>query len=126
MLSGGDRRSIAKSNRVRILLQKDPNLLSDVAGLANDADGLVSMRAMDLLEKLAHDHADWAQPHKRLFIGPLGDSDRWGDDGSQVAFLAATDQGHGGAATRRFRNTELCLSHRNDIESGWLVFVAHV
>lgn len=77
MLSGGDRRSIAKSNRVRTLLQKDPNLLSDLAGLANDADWLVSMRAMDLLEKLAHEHADWVQPHKRLFIGPLADSDQW-------------------------------------------------
>jgi hypothetical protein len=77
MLSGGDRRSIAKSNRVRALLQKDPNLISNLAGLANDPDGLVSMRAMDLLEKLAHEHADWVQPHKRLFIGPLADSDQW-------------------------------------------------
>ena len=77
MLSGGDRRSIAKSSRVRILLQTEPNRLSDLAGLANDADWLVSMRAMDLLEKLAHAHADWVQPHKRLFSGPLADSDQW-------------------------------------------------
>ena len=35
------------------------------------------MRALDLLEKLAHDHQDWVVPHKRLFIGPLADSDRW-------------------------------------------------
>jgi hypothetical protein len=35
------------------------------------------MRAMDLLEKLAHEHAEWVQPHKRLFIGPLADSEQW-------------------------------------------------
>ena len=77
MLSGGDRRSIAKSNRVRGLFQKDPNLISDLAGLATDPDWLVSMRAMDLLEKIAHEHAAWVQPHKRLFIGPLADSVQW-------------------------------------------------
>jgi hypothetical protein len=48
------------------------------------------------------------------------------DDGGEVSLLAATDQRHGGAATRRFRNTELRLSHRNDIEAGWLLFVAQV
>jgi hypothetical protein len=77
LLSGGDRRSIARSNRVHRQLQKDPRLVADVAGLANDADWLVSMRAMDLLEKLAREHADLVQPHKRLFIGPLAESDRW-------------------------------------------------
>jgi hypothetical protein len=48
-----------------------------VAALALDADWLVSMRALDLLEKLAHEHADWVAPHKQLFIGPLADSDKW-------------------------------------------------
>ena len=31
------------------------------------------------------------------------------DDGGEVSLLAATNQGHGGAATRRLHNTELCL-----------------
>lgn len=35
------------------------------------------MRAMDLLEKLAHERADWVQPYKQLFIGPLADSEAW-------------------------------------------------
>lgn len=35
------------------------------------------MRALDLLEKLAHDHPDWIEPHKRLFIGSLADRDEW-------------------------------------------------
>jgi len=38
---------------------------------------LVSQRALDLLEKLAHEYPDWVKPHKRLFIGSLADSDRW-------------------------------------------------
>jgi HEAT repeat protein len=54
-----------------------PERVSDLAQLAKDDDWLVSMRALDLLEKLAHDHPDWVQPHKRLFIGPLADSDQW-------------------------------------------------
>ncbi len=35
------------------------------------------MRALDLIEKLAHEHPDWIAPHKRVFIGPLADSDKW-------------------------------------------------
>jgi hypothetical protein len=38
---------------------------------------LVSQRALDLLEKLAYEHPNWVEPHKRLFIGNLADSDRW-------------------------------------------------
>jgi len=37
----------------------------------------VAQRALDLLEKLAHEHPDWIEPHKKLFIGPLADSDKW-------------------------------------------------
>lgn len=35
------------------------------------------MRAIDLLEKIAHTHADWVNPHKKLFISGLADSDKW-------------------------------------------------
>jgi hypothetical protein len=51
--------------------------MSELARLAEDADWLVSMRAMDLLEKLAHERGDLVQPYKNLFIGPLADSDKW-------------------------------------------------
>lgn len=63
--------------RARGLIASNPGRISELATLAGDSDWLVSMRAMDLLEKLAHDHPDWVQPHKRLFIGPLADSDKW-------------------------------------------------
>jgi len=51
--------------------------VSDLAALGTDPDWLVSMRAMDLLEKLAHDNAKQVEPFKELFIGPLADSDKW-------------------------------------------------
>ena len=75
-LSGGDRRGIAGSNRVRPLVERDPSLVGELAALTDDEDWLVAQRALDLLEKLAHDHPDWIAPHKKIFIGPLADSDK--------------------------------------------------
>jgi hypothetical protein len=77
LLSGGDRRSQAQSKRVRELVEREPERVPELARLATDDDWLVSMRTMDLLEKLAHEHATWVQPHRTLFIGPLADSDKW-------------------------------------------------
>jgi hypothetical protein len=77
MLSGGDRRSIARSAGARALVEQTPARVAELADLAGDRDWLVAMRAMDLLEKLAHQHPDWVRPHKRLFIGPLADSESW-------------------------------------------------
>jgi hypothetical protein len=77
LLIGGDRRSIAQSNRARALLDKNPRLVSEIAELTYDEDALVAQRALDLLEKLAHDHPDWVERYKRVFIGPQADSERW-------------------------------------------------
>ena len=77
LLSGGDRRSIAESNRVRLLIERNPSLVSELAALTADEDWLVTQRALDLLEKLAREHADWIAPHKDVFIGPLAESDKW-------------------------------------------------
>jgi HEAT repeat protein len=77
LLSGGDRRSIAQCARALKLVRADPNLVAQLARLAVDRDWLVSMRAMDLLEKLAHERPEWIEPHKHLFIGPLADSTQW-------------------------------------------------
>ncbi|MFO0723576.1 MAG: hypothetical protein U1E65_07340 [Myxococcota bacterium] len=76
-LVGGDRRSVAGSKRALSMIEAEPALVKELARLANDPDALVSMRALDLLEKLAHSDPDWVQPHKRLFIGPLADSEAW-------------------------------------------------
>ena len=77
LLTGGDRRGIAQSNRARALVEHTPALVSQLAALTGDADWLVAQRALDLLEKLAHAHADWVEPFKAVFIGPLADSDKW-------------------------------------------------
>ena len=77
LLSGGDRRSIADSNRVRLLIENNPSLVSELAALTADEDWLVTQRALDLMEKLAHEHADWIAPHKKILIGSLAASDKW-------------------------------------------------
>jgi hypothetical protein len=77
LLSGGDRRSIAGSNQVRPLVETNPSLVSELAALTADDDWLVTQRALDLLEKLAHEHPDWIEPYKQVFIGPLAASDKW-------------------------------------------------
>src|SRR5437016_2676221 len=77
MLSGGDRRGIAQSRRVRALVERDPRRVGELAALTGDGDWLVTLRALDLLEKLAHAHPDWIEPHKRILIGPLADREQW-------------------------------------------------
>ena len=76
-LTGGDRRSIARSNRVLALMRANPERMPQLVALTRDDDWLVVMRAMDLLEKLAHEHPDWVEPYKRVFIGDLADSGKW-------------------------------------------------
>jgi hypothetical protein len=77
LLSGGDRRSIAQSNRVRKMIESKPALVRHLASLTTDEDWLVALRALDLMEKLAHEHPEWIEPHKKIFIGPLASSDKW-------------------------------------------------
>jgi HEAT repeat protein len=77
LLSGGDRRSVAKADRVLDMIRADRTRVPELVELAQDRDWLVSMRAMDLLEKLAQERPDWIAPHKRVFISDLADSDKW-------------------------------------------------
>jgi hypothetical protein len=77
LLSGGDRRSIAKSNRVRAEIERNPALVSALVALTDDPDWLVISRALDLMEKLARDHPALIEPHKSIFTGPLAESDKW-------------------------------------------------
>ena len=77
LLSGGGRRGIADSAKVRAIVERQPSRVKELAGLTGDEDWLVAQRALDLLEKLAHEHPDWIEPHKKVFIGPLAGSDKW-------------------------------------------------
>jgi acyl carrier protein phosphodiesterase len=44
--------------QVLALVRTTPERVSELAELTDDGDWLVSMRALDLLEKIAHEHAD--------------------------------------------------------------------
>jgi hypothetical protein len=77
LLSDGDRRSIAQSNRALSLIRANPRLVEQLTRLAEDEDYLVAMRAMDLLEKLAHERPEWIEPHRHLFIGTMADKAQW-------------------------------------------------
>jgi len=59
------------------MIEADPSLVSELVALTADEDWLVVQRALDLVEKLAHEHPDWIAPYKKIFIGPLAVSDRW-------------------------------------------------
>jgi hypothetical protein len=77
LLVGGDRRSIARSNDALALILADGRHVGELAILTRDSDVLVVMRAMDLMEKLAHQHPDWVQRYRKLFIGPLAKHESW-------------------------------------------------
>jgi hypothetical protein len=51
--------------------------VGELGRLVHDADWLVAMRAVDLMEKLADEHPEWVQPHSGLFIGPLTEHLSW-------------------------------------------------
>lgn len=77
LLAGGDRRSIAGANRVLSIVRAQPERIHEMATLTEDEDWLVSMRALDVLEKVAHEHPDRIRPFKKILIGPLAETDRW-------------------------------------------------
>jgi len=77
LLIGADRRSLAGSKRALERVLAQPDQVTELATLTGDEDWLVGLRALDLLEKLAHRHPAWIAPHRRLFVGPLADSDKW-------------------------------------------------
>jgi hypothetical protein len=77
LLTGGDRRSISHANRARAQVEHNPSLVRELVALATDEEWLVAQRALDLLEKLAHEHPEWIESYKKVFIGPLAESDKW-------------------------------------------------
>ena len=58
-------------------MRAHPARIDELATLAADDDWLVSMRALDLLEKIAHEQPKLVHRHKRLFLGPHAESDKW-------------------------------------------------
>lgn len=77
LLSGGDRRSLARSKQALAIVRSEPSRVGELVELAAGADWLVTMRAVDLLEKLARERVEWVAPYKGLFVGPLADHESW-------------------------------------------------
>jgi hypothetical protein len=67
-LSGGDRRSIGKADRVVEKILKTPSLLTDVVSGFTHDDPVVRMRCADVAEKVSVVHPDWLQPHRRALV----------------------------------------------------------
>ena len=67
-LSGGDRRSIGKADRVVEQILKTPALLRDVAqGFTHD-DPVIRMRCADVAEKISAAHPEWLKRHKQALL----------------------------------------------------------
>ena len=67
-LSGGDRRSIGKAERVVEQILKTPALLRDVVrGFTHD-DPVIRMRCADVAEKVSAAHPEWLKRHKQALL----------------------------------------------------------
>jgi hypothetical protein len=77
MLTGGDRRSLARVDEVVALVLTRRPLVSDLASLTTDeGDWVVSARALDALEKVAHRRPQWVRPYRQVFL-QLSTSEHW-------------------------------------------------
>jgi len=74
LLKGGDRRSIGRSDRVTVIVSKNPKLFSKlIAGLWS-SDPLIRMRAADAAEKITRKNPDRLTPHKKTLLGLMAES----------------------------------------------------
>jgi hypothetical protein len=77
LLSHDDRRSIARANDVVNAVLAGRARVDDLAALTMDEESwLVSARALDALEKLAHKQPELVRPHRKVFLD-LAASDKW-------------------------------------------------
>ena len=75
-LSGGDRRSIGRSNEIVEEVLKRPSLFRYLfEGMASD-DAVVRMRAADVAEKVTARKPELLQPYKRKLLAIAGSSDQ--------------------------------------------------
>jgi len=63
-LTGGDRRSIGRSNELVEKVLSAPELFGSLFEGLNDSNPLVRMRAADALEKVSARYPDWLTPYK--------------------------------------------------------------
>jgi len=75
-LSGGDRRSIGRSEEVAAAVIENPSLFSQLFDGMLDTDPIVRMCAADAVEKVTAKHPDWLKPYKRKLLGPIAAIDQ--------------------------------------------------
>jgi hypothetical protein len=74
LLRGGDRRMVRGVAEVVEQVRAQPALFDQlIAGMQND-DPLTRMRSADAAEKLTVDHPEWLQPHKRVLLTAISQS----------------------------------------------------
>jgi hypothetical protein len=73
-LTGGDRRSIGRSNEVVTAVLRDPSLFGVLFGGLSSSDPLIRMRAADALEKITVRHPEWLHPYKEQLIRQVAQS----------------------------------------------------
>jgi len=113
LLTGGDRRSIGRSDQVVALVYANLRLFPElIAGLWSE-DPLVRMRAADAAEKVTRNHPEWLQPHKNELLGLMAEANeqelRW--------HLAAMVPRLRLSAKERQRATSLLTSYLEDRSS---------
>jgi hypothetical protein len=74
LLSGGDRRSIGRADRVAEMVCRDPRLFPELmAGLWSE-DALVRMRAADAAEKVTRTDRELLAPYKKELLGLMSEA----------------------------------------------------
>jgi hypothetical protein len=76
LLSGGDRRSIGKSDQVAKLILAEPKRFTELIQCLWDEDPLVRMRAADAAEKITVARPELLRPHKQEFLGLLAETEQ--------------------------------------------------
>jgi tagatose-1,6-bisphosphate aldolase len=71
-LSGGDRRSIGRSNEVAAYALAHRSAVPELVAALEHQDAVVRMRAADALEKLSVRKAEWLTPHAGAILAAAG------------------------------------------------------
>jgi hypothetical protein len=73
-LTGGDRRSIGRSNEVGAFVLDKPSLFGVLLSELWSSNPLIRMRAADALEKITVRHTEWLHPYKEQLIAQVAQS----------------------------------------------------
>ncbi len=75
-LTGGDRRSIGRSNEVVAEVLAEPCLFDALFEGLLDADPLVRMRSADAVEKITVSHPEYLQPFKKRLLEQIASNEQ--------------------------------------------------